>query len=80
MLNSMRKTTATMFFATAVASVVSTASAAPVADGVAIRKAVPATLETVWWGWWGPAPGFLEGAMVGGALVAPNYYPRYYYG
>jgi hypothetical protein len=79
MLTSMRKTTAIAFFATAVASVAGTASAAPVADGVAIRNAVPATVEAVWWGWWGPAAGFAAGAIIGGALVAPYYYPRYYY-
>jgi BA14K-like protein len=79
MLTSMRKTTAIAFFATAVASVASTASATPVADGVAIRNAVPATVEEVWWGWWGPAAGFVAGAIIGGALVAPYYYPHYYY-
>jgi len=80
MLTSMRKTTAIMFFATAAASVASTVSAAPVTNGVAIRNAVPATVEAVWWGWWGPAAGFVAGAVIGGALVAPYYYPRYYYG
>jgi hypothetical protein len=80
MLTSMRKTTAIMFFATGVASVAGAASAAPVTDGVAVRNAVPATVEAVWWGWWGPAAGFAAGAIIGGALVAPYYYPRYYYG
>jgi hypothetical protein len=79
MLTSMRKTTAVMFFATAVVSVAGTAAGAPVADGVAIRNAVPATVEAVWWGWWGPAAGFAAGAIIGGALVAPYYYPRYNY-
>ena len=80
MLSSLRKITAIVFFATTVASVAGTASAAPVADGLAIRNAAPATVETVWWGWWGPAAGFAVGAIIGGALVAPYYYPHYYYG
>jgi len=77
MLSSLRKTTAIVFFAATVASVAGTASAAPVADGVAIRNAAPRTVETVWWGWWGPAAGFAAGAIIGGALAAPYYYPRY---
>jgi len=80
MLSSLRKTTAIVFFATTVALVAGRASAAPVADGVALRNAAPRTVETVWWGWWGPAAGFAAGAIIGGALVAPYYYPRYYYG
>jgi len=82
MLSSVRKATALAFFAATVGSFAGPASAAPVADGVAIRHAVPVTTEAVWgWGWWwGPAAGFAAGAVVGGALVAPYYYPRYYYG
>jgi hypothetical protein len=82
MLSPMRKITAIVFVA---ASVAGTASAAPVADAVAIRNAVPATTEAVWWGgwgWWGPAAGFAAGAIIGGALTAPYYYhyPYYSYG
>jgi hypothetical protein len=83
MLSSVRKNTAIVFFAASVASAAGTASAAPVADGVAIRNAVPATTETVWWGgwgWWAPAAGFAAGAIIGGALAAPYYNPYYYYG
>ena len=60
------------------------ASATPVADALAIRKAIETDVVEVWgrgFGW-GFGAGFLGGAIVGGALAAPYYYGPYpyYYG
>src|SRR4029077_1841747 len=62
------------------------ASATAVGDGLAIKNAAPAGIETVRWGgrgWgWGVGAGFLGGALLGGALARPYYYgygPGYYY-
>jgi hypothetical protein len=68
-------------------SAMNSASAIPVADALAINKAVPAAVEQVRWGWgWGVGAGLLGGAIVGGALASPYYYgapygyaPGYYY-
>jgi hypothetical protein len=58
---------------------VNVASAAPVTNALAIKNAVPGQVESVQWRWWGP--GFVVGAIIGGALAAPYYYGRpYYYG
>ena len=70
------------------------ASAAPVGNALAIKNAVPISVETVRWrgrgyrgGWhgrggrgWGYyGGGFAAGAILGGLLAAPYYYPRPYY-
>src|SRR5262249_46551723 len=48
-----------------------------VADALAIKNAAPAVTETVQWrGFgWGLGAGLVAGAIVGGALAAPYYYP-----
>ena len=59
------------------------ASATPATHALALKNAVPSTVETVrwggWhggWGWgWG---GFTAGAIIGSALAAPYYYGSYY--
>jgi hypothetical protein len=86
------KLVATIVFAAGIAAVTTTASAMPVADALAIKKAAPAAIESVQWrrgwgwrgggGWGGAAAGFVAGAVVGSALTAPYYYgygPRPYY-
>jgi hypothetical protein len=58
-----------------------TATAMPLAGGVAIKNAAPAAVETV--RWHGFFPGFFAGALLSGALLGPNYYygpGPYYYG
>lgn len=57
------------------------ASATPLADALAIKKATGTDVVTVWgrgFGW-GFGAGFLGGALVGGALAAPYYYGPYPY-
>jgi hypothetical protein len=68
--------------AASVAVVSNVASATPLADALAIRKAAGTDVEKVWgrgFGW-GFGAGFLGGAIIGGALVAPYYRPGYVYG
>jgi hypothetical protein len=79
--------------AAGIAGVSNVASATPVADALAIRNAVPASVEAVRWGghgwgghgWgghgfgWGVGAGLLGGAILGGALAAPYYYGYNYY-
>jgi hypothetical protein len=68
------------------ATISTTASATPLADALAIRKAAGTDVVPVWGRgfWWGFGPAFVGGAIVGGALAtAPYYYgpyPYYYYG
>jgi hypothetical protein len=69
-----------------VASLSHVASAAPVAAPLAIKNAVPNSIEMVYrrgrgWGW-GAGAGFAAGAIIGGALARPYYYGPgpYYYG
>jgi hypothetical protein len=57
------------------------ASAAPVADALAIKRAAGSDVVAVWgrgWGW-GFGAGLLGGAIIGGALAAPYYYGAPYY-
>lgn len=67
------------------AAVSTTASATPLADAVAIRRAAGTDVLPVWGRgfWWGFGPAFAGGVIVGGALAtAPYYYGPYpyYYG
>jgi len=94
MTNSSRILAAALLCAVSIPSLASVASAMPVADGMALRNAAPAAVETVqwrrgWrggggWGWRGAGAGFIAGAIIGGALAAPYYgygygYPGPYY-
>jgi len=73
-----RRMTAALLAASIVSSA-SVASAMPFAGALAIRNAAPADVESVRWGWgWGAGAGFVAGALLGGALVGPRYYPYYY--
>ena len=88
MADTVRRLVATGLCAAGIWSVATAASATPVADALAIKNAVPASVETVqwrrgwgWrgggWGWGGAAAGFVAGAVVGSALTAPPYYYGY---
>lgn len=77
------RTLAAALVAAGIASFAHVASAAPVADALAIKNAAPTTIEDVRWrgrGWgWGVGAGIVGGAIVGGALAAPYYdYGPYY--
>jgi hypothetical protein len=62
------------------------ASATPLADALAIRKAAGTDVVPVWGRgfWWGFGPAFVGGAIIGGAIATAPYrygpYPYYYYG
>jgi len=85
MSRSLRMLAATAFVAASVVSFAGSASAVPLAGGLALEHAAPLSVESVRWGgrgWgWGGA-GLVAGAIVGGALLAPRYYAPgpYYYG
>jgi len=66
--------------AAGIALVSNAVSAMPYVDPLAIEKATGTNIETVWGRGpgWGFGPGFVGGAIVGGALAAPYY--RYGYG
>lgn len=88
MSNATRILAAAFLCTVSIASMPSVAAAMPV-DALAIKNAVPATVESVqWrrgWGWRGAGAGFVAGAIIGGALAAPYYggygpyYPAPYY-
>jgi BA14K-like protein len=84
MSNAVRGPAAAVVLAAGIASFASTAPATPVAHALAIKNAVPATVETVQWrrGWGGFGAGLVAGAIIGGALSSPYYgygpYPYYY--
>jgi hypothetical protein len=89
MLGSTRKPIATVVCAASMTMFASFASAMPIANGLAIKSAVPAQVEAVqWrrgWGWRGAGAGFVAGALIGGAIAAAPYYGYggyggYYYG
>jgi hypothetical protein len=84
MSNAVRKSAATILIAASVASLAVGASAAPVTDALAIKRAAPGNVEAVrWWGWGWPIGAFAAGAVIGGALAARPYYyypGPYYYG
>jgi hypothetical protein len=85
MLGSTRKLVAAAVCATSMTMFASFASATPIANGLAIKSAVPAQVESVqwrrgwgWrgggWGWRGVGAGFVAGALIGGAIAASPYY------
>ena len=84
MANRLTKLVATIVFVAGTSSLTTVASATPVANGLAIKNAVPASVEIVqWrrgWGWGGVGAGFVAGAVIGSALASPYYgYDPYYY-
>ena len=90
MANPLTKLVAAIVFIAGTSSLATGASATPLANGPAIKNAVPASVETVqwrrgWgyrggWGWGGVGAGFVAGAVIGGALASPYYgYDPYYY-
>jgi hypothetical protein len=96
MANSLTKLVATIVFVAGTSSLATVASATPVANGLAIKNALPASVEIVqwrrgwggggWgyrrgWGWGGVGAGFVAGAVIGSALASPYYgYDPYYPG
>jgi hypothetical protein len=83
----MRTLAATALVAAGVVSFTGAASALPVAAGLAPLNAALLNVESVRWegrgrGWGGAGAGFVAGALLGGALLAPRYYAPgpYYYG
>lgn len=81
MSNAVRKSATTILIAASLTSLAVGASAAPVTDALAIKRAAPGNVEAVrWWGWGWPLGAFAAGAVIGGALAArPYYYPGPYY-
>ena len=95
MANRLMKVVATIVFVAGTSSLATVASATPVANGFAIKNAVPASVEIVqwrrgwggggWgyrrgWGWGGVGAGLVAGAVIGSALASPYYgYDPYYY-
>jgi hypothetical protein len=88
MANRLIKVVATIVFVAGTSSLATVASATPVANGFAIKNAVPASVEIVqwrrgwggggWgyrrgWGWGGVGAGFVAGAVIGSALASPYY-------
>jgi hypothetical protein len=82
MTKSFRVLALTLLCAVSVPSLASVASALPLANGAAIRTAVPAAAETVQWrGWgWGLGAGIVAGAIVGSAIASGPYGYGPYYG
>jgi hypothetical protein len=85
MSTSLRILTVSALLATGLAQFSGTALAAPIGEPLAIAKAIPSSIEPVYWrgnGWGWGAPvvgGLIAGAIIGGALSAPYYAPGYYY-
>ena len=86
MSTSLKILTISALLATSMAQFTGAARAAPVGEPLAITKAIPTSIETVYWrgrgwGWGAPvAGGLIAGALIGGALAAPYYAPGYYPG
>jgi hypothetical protein len=72
----------TALLAAGIASSIGTATALPLAGGLALKNAAPSQVETVRWWRGGFVPGFVGGALLGGAIFGPRYYGPgpYYYG
>ena len=88
MINFAGKLAATIVVAASIGSSASVATAAPATGALALKNAVPTTVESVYWrrhryGYGGVGAGFIAGAIIGGALAAPyygyGYGPGYYY-
>ena len=81
-MGSLRKTFTISLVTISIASLSAIASAAPVSDGLAIKRSAPATIEVVRHrgGSGGAWAGFAAGAIIGGLLAAPYYDPGYYPG
>jgi len=61
--------------AASIAVISNVASATPFATPLAIKNAIVTDTKMVWGRGFGVGAGFLGGAIVGGALVAPYGYP-----
>ena len=85
MSTSLKILTVSALLATSLAQFSGPALAAPISEPLALAKAIPTTIEPVYWrgrgwGWGAPvAGGLIAGALIGGALAAPYYAPGYYY-
>jgi len=78
MINFTGKLAATIVVAASIGSFANVASAAPATGVLALKNAVPTTVESVHWrrrgyGYGGVGAGFIAGAIIGGALAAPYY-------
>jgi hypothetical protein len=85
MISTAGKLAATIVLATSMYSFANVATAAPMTGALALKNAVPATVESVQWrrrgfGWGGVGAGLVAGAIIGGALSSPYYGYGYGYG
>ena len=90
MPTSLKILTVSALLATSIAQFSGAARAGPIGEPLAITKAIPTTIEPVYWrgrgwgwgwGWGAPvAGGLIAGALIGGTLAAPYYAPGYYPG
>ena len=85
MMSSIRIFAAAALLASASATMVEPAAAAPIGQPVAIARPASDLTTPVYWrgGWgWGPGAfvgGLAAGAIIGGAIAAPYYYGSPYY-
>jgi len=79
-MHGLRKTFTISLVSIVIVSLQASAWAAPVSDGLAIKRSAPATVELVRHrgGAGGVWAGFAAGAIIGGLLAAPYYDPGYY--
>lgn len=76
MLNLLKSLAVVGVTAVSIAILPGVASSMPIASGLAIKGAAQTDIEVVRGGYgWGIGAGFLGGALLGGALAAPYYYP-----
>jgi hypothetical protein len=86
MSTSLRILTVSALLVASIAQYSSAARAAPIGEPLVVTKAIPTTIQAVYWrgrgwGWGAPvAGGLIAGALIGGALAAPYYAPGYYPG
>ena len=86
MSTSLKILTVSALLVASIAQFSGAARAAPIGVSAAITKAIPSTIQPVYWrgrgwGWGAPvAGGLIAGALIGGALAAPYYGPGYYPG